>query len=121
MKKNAREKKSLKTIAVRPHRRGKSPTEPPRLNEANSKTITIRKIESSLAKNLKAMAAKEGKSVNQFVLDTLKEKTGMKKEKRFTKTYHDLDSLFGRWPDSEFQRVQDNINEQRKIDKALWK
>jgi len=67
------------------------------------------------------MAGQNGKSVNQFVLDTLKERLGLKKEKKYTVIHHDMDHLFGIWSENEFKLIQWNIDSERKIDKELWK
>ena len=85
------------------------------------KTITVRGLDEIIAKNLKRMAGQNGKSVNQFVLDTLKERLGLKKEKRYTVVHHDMDHLFGIWSENEFKRIQGKIDLERKIDKELWK
>ncbi|MFP4031723.1 MAG: hypothetical protein ACLFTV_09195 [Desulfococcaceae bacterium] len=34
--------------------------------------------------------------------------------------FHDLDHLFGRWTEEEFQRIQGKIDEERRIDPELW-
>ena len=85
------------------------------------KTITVRGLDEIIAKNLKLMAGRNGKSVNQFVLDTLKERLGLKKEKKYTVVHNDMDHLFGIWSENEFKRIQGNIDSERKIDKELWK
>jgi hypothetical protein len=84
------------------------------------KTITVRGLEPSLVEKLKHVAKKEGKSVNQLVLDTIKQHLGMKKEKQFTVVHHDMDHIFGRWSKEEFDRIQGKIDAERKIDKELW-
>jgi len=84
------------------------------------KTITVRGLESFLAEKLKQTARKEGKSVNQLVIDTIKLYLGMKKEKQFTAIHHDMDHIFGRWSEQEFKRIQEKIDSERKIDKELW-
>ena len=61
------------------------------------KTITVRGRDSFLAEKLKQFAKQESKSVNQFILGTLKQKVGVEKEKRFTVEHHDPDHLFGKW------------------------
>ena len=85
------------------------------------KTITVRGLDETISKNLKLMAGRNGKSVNQFVLDTLKERLGLKKEKKYTVVHHDMDHLFGIWSENEFKRIQGKIDSERKIDKELWK
>ena len=84
------------------------------------KTITVRGLDETITKNLKRMAGQKGKSVNQFVLDTLKERLGLKKEKKYTVVHHDMDHLFGIWSENEFKRIQGKIDSESKIDKELW-
>jgi len=84
------------------------------------KTITVRGLDETVAENLKRTAKQEEKSVNQFILDTLKERLGLKKEKKYTFVHHDLDHLFGIWSENEFKRIQGKIDSERKIDKELW-
>jgi hypothetical protein len=84
------------------------------------KAITIRGIDSSVSSKLKQVAKNERKSVNQLVLDMIKQNLGMQKRKKYTKKYNDLDHLFGKWTDSEFDKIQGIINSQRKIDLELW-
>jgi ribosomal protein S24E len=85
------------------------------------KAITIRGIDSAVSLKLKQIAKNEKKSVNQLVLDLIKQNIGMQKRKIYTKKYSDLDDLFGKWTDNEFEKIQDSINSQRKIDLELWK
>ena len=84
------------------------------------KTMTIRGLEPPLIDKLKEKAKKQDKSLNQFVIDTLKQHMGMNKEKKFTTEYHDLDHLFGKWTDKEFEKIQGKIDSERKIEKELW-
>jgi hypothetical protein len=75
--------------------------------------LFIRGIDPDLAASLKQQAQASGKSVNQLVLDLLKEHTGLYKEEHFTQKYHDLDFLFGRWTESEFHKIQGKIDNGR--------
>ncbi len=84
------------------------------------KTITVRGIDPILSEKLKRAAKEEGRSVNQIVIDTMKQSFGIKKEKKYTMVYHDLDHIFGRWSTEEFERIQEKIDKERKIDKELW-
>ena len=84
------------------------------------KAITIRGIDSSVFSELKQVAKNEKKSVNQLVLDMIKQNIGIQKKKKYTIKYDDLDHLFGSWTDAEFHEVQGIIDSQRKIDKELW-
>jgi len=85
------------------------------------KTITLRGLDTVLAENLKQKAGQEGKSVNQFILDTLKERMGLKKEKKYAVVHHDMDHLFGRWSEKEFKQIQKRIDSEREIDEELWR
>jgi len=69
------------------------------------KVITIRGIDPDMAERLKEVSSRQGKSINQLVLDILRQELGMEKRKRYTRTYDDLDELFGRWSDSEFEQI----------------
>ena len=84
------------------------------------KALTIRGVEAEVAEKLKLTAAKQGKSVNQVILDIIKEGLGLKKEKKYSREYDDLDDLFGRWSEGEFQEIQAKINRERTIDPELW-
>ncbi|MCP4340962.1 MAG: toxin-antitoxin system HicB family antitoxin [Desulfobulbaceae bacterium] len=84
-------------------------------------SISIRGVDEKLAALLKKKASSENKSVNQFVLDTLKKELGLKKEKRFTQEWHDLDSLFGKWSQEEFFQIQEKITSERQIDEEIWR
>jgi hypothetical protein len=50
-----------------------------------------------------------------------KKRVGLKKEKRFTQQWHDLDDLFGKWSEEEFARIQKKITSERQIDEEIWK
>ena len=84
------------------------------------KTMTVRGIDSALSEKMKQAANQEGKSVNQVVIDTIRRHFGMIKEKKFTAVYHDLDHIFGRWSQEDFDKIQGKIDTERKIDKELW-
>ncbi len=84
------------------------------------KAITIRGIDYDMSVKLKQVAETEKKSVNQLVLDLIKQNIGMQKKKKYTRTYNDLDDLFGEWSDAEFERIQGSVDNQRKIDLELW-
>lgn len=85
------------------------------------KAITIRGVDADMAERLKQAALKQGKSVNQMVIDIIKKDLGIDKEKQYSRVYSDLDHLFGRWTDDEFKSVQGKIDGERIIDRDLWK
>lgn len=82
--------------------------------------MTVRGIDPSLAERLKEAAKREGKSVNRYVVDSMKILLGEEKEKRFSVQYDDMDDLFGRWSQEQFERIQGKIDSERKIDGDLW-
>ncbi len=84
-------------------------------------SISIRGIDDELAALLKETASSKKMSVNQFVLETLKKQVGLRKEKRFSLEWHDLDNLFGKWSEEEFFQIQKKIDNERTIDEELWK
>jgi hypothetical protein len=89
--------------------------------EIHMSSFSIRGIDEELALLLKKTAASEHKSVNQFLLETIKKQLGLKKEKRYTQDWHDLDSLFGKWSKEDFDGIQGKITAERQIDEELWK
>ncbi len=84
------------------------------------KMITLRGIDPALSKKIKLEAEKENKSINQFLVDTLKKNLGLGKKKKFTRIFHDLDELFGKWSEKEFNQFQGQLEAQRTIDSELW-
>ena len=84
------------------------------------KSMTLRGLDSQLVAKLKEVAEREGKSVNQTVLDALRKQFGLDKSRRFTEVYRDLDHLFGRWDEDEFMQIQQKIDSERRIDSELW-
>ena len=85
------------------------------------KSISIRGLDDQLAFRLKQDAEAAKKSVNQFVLETLKKQVGLDKEKQYTNVYDDLDTLFGRWSKDEFDGIQGKIDAERCIEQEIWK
>jgi len=84
------------------------------------KAVTIRGVEPEVAEKLKSTAAQEGKSINQLTLDFIKAGLGLKKTKKYSREYDDLDHLFGRWRDDEYKDIQGKIDQGRRIDPELW-
>ena len=84
------------------------------------KSMTLRGLDSQLVAKLREEAEREGKSVNQTVLDALRKQFGLDKSRRFTEVHHDLDHLFGRWDEDEFMQIQQKSDSERRIDSELW-
>jgi hypothetical protein len=83
------------------------------------KAVTIRGVDNELSEKLKTMAKKQGKSVNQLTIELIKNSLGLQKEKKFSREYDDLDDLFGRWSEDEFNAVEGKISRERCIDPEL--
>ncbi len=79
-------------------------------------SIALHDIDEQLSALLKQRAAQAQKSIDQFIVDTLKKHLGLEKEKE----YDDLDTLFGSWTEEEFNSIQKKISSERKIDQELW-
>ena len=75
------------------------------------KSMNIRGIDQNLAEELHRAAKKQGKSINQLVLETIRKSFGLNKTKKYTNTYDDLDHLFGRWSQKEFEQIQGKIDQ----------
>lgn len=84
------------------------------------KAVTIRGIEPEVSERLKLAAAEQGKSVNQLTIEIIKESLGLKKRKKYSREYDDLDDLFGRWSEDEFKEISSKIASERQIDQNLW-
>ena len=84
------------------------------------KAITIRGIDVELDEKLKQTSKEKHKSVNQLIIDLLSQSLGIQKKRVFTREYHDLDHLFGRWTEDQFERIEKAIDDQRRLDEELW-
>ena len=85
------------------------------------KTITVRGIEPEVAASLKEVASRQGTSVNRIVLEMIHKELGMEREKKYFRRYNDLDGLFGKWSEEEFQQISGAIEHNRQVDSELWK
>ena len=85
------------------------------------KNMTVRGIDPVLAGKLKEAAAQQSKSMNQLVVETLRERFGVGPHKGLSVIHHDMDHLFGKWTVEEFEQVQGEVDAQRQIDPELWK
>jgi len=85
------------------------------------KNMTIRGIDTSLDQALRKAAKAESNSVNQLVVNTLRERFGLAKAPRYTRRHHDLDELFGTWSENHYQDVENALQQQRCIDPELWR
>ena len=82
-------------------------------------TMTVRGIDTEVAKLLKDQANSEGISVNALLLKMVKESLGVEKKRR-TKIYHDLDHLAGTWSEKDLKEFRKNVEDLEKVDKEIW-
>ena len=54
--------------------------------------------------------------MNTLILEVVNKSTGFENENRFSKQYDDLDDLFGRWSEDEYELIQQKIDGERQID-----
>jgi hypothetical protein len=84
------------------------------------KTVTVRGIDVELDRSIKARAASEDLSANQWIVQALKKATGTGKKQIFP-VHHDLDELAGGWTREETKAFAKNTKAFEKIDEELWK
>ena len=84
------------------------------------KAITIRGLDPEVAERLKERAYLQNKSVNRFLLEMINKELGLENEQKYSKRYYDLDELFGKWSEEEFQKISNKIDQSRQIDSELW-
>lgn len=84
------------------------------------KMLTIRGVDEDLSARIKKAAREESLSVNQYIVNLLMKQFGKAKEKKFTRKYSDLNSLFGQWSEKEYGDFKKELESQRKIDPELW-
>jgi len=85
------------------------------------KTFLLRSIKDDLYTEIKKQAESNSESINKFVLSVLEGELGFKKQIKRKKRFTDLDGLFGKWDEKEYCLITQEIKDQRKIDKELWK
>lgn len=84
-------------------------------------SLSVRGIDAELAEALKRRARESEKSVNQLVVEILRNSVGLNKSKKFTQVHTDLDRFFGTWSEEEHRLVQGKIDAERRVDPELWK
>ncbi len=83
--------------------------------------LTVRGVDAQLHSALKRAAREAGVSVNQVVLDALRQATGLEPAGRQSQQWHhDLDYLAGTWTAAEYGEFVAALAEQRPIDGELW-
>ena len=86
------------------------------------KSLLLRGLEDELLNKIKKKAKIESLSMNKYIILLLEEKLGFaEKHKKGIKEYDDLENLFGKWSNKEYQAISKNVKKQRIIDGELWK
>jgi plasmid stability protein len=76
--------------------------------------ITVRNVDDDLARRLKERAAARGTSVNETVLEILRDATGANARRRRLERY-------ANWTAREAARFDDAVRAQRVVDEKLWR
>ncbi len=76
--------------------------------------ISVRYESAELAKRLKARAAREGKSLNTWIVEVLQRAVGLSERRERLKRYTT-------WSDEDLERFTEELQAQRGIDAKLWK
>lgn len=90
-------------------------------NGEKMKAITIRGVDKDLENKLKGTAKSESLSVNQLILNSLRKSLGLEKNKIHTMQYSDLNFLFGKWTEDEYEAFEKTQKNFQSIDAELWK
>ena len=85
------------------------------------KAITIRGVDKDLEGKLKSVAKSGTLSVNQLILNSLRKSLGLEKNKIHTRQYSDLNFLFGKWTEDEYEAFEKTQKNFQSIDAELWK
>ena len=83
------------------------------------KSFPLRGLDEELDATLKKVSKKTSLSINQLILNILREKLGLNKKKTHTQEYGDLNFLFGTWSEAEFAEFEATQVEFNKIDDEL--
>ncbi len=85
------------------------------MKSSHKKQYTIRNLPAQLDQKLRQKTREERKSLNEVVVEALKQGVGLSEQPCF---FHDLDSLAGSWKeDSEFEA---SLEIQDQVDPKLW-
>ena len=83
------------------------------------RTLTIRNVTPSLADALEAEKRRLGTSMNNTVLQLLRESLNVDKESG--RRTNGLEKLAGGWTEEDFQEFARNTADQRVVDDEMWK
>ena len=81
--------------------------------------ITLRKLPPRIAEAVRQRAAERKTSLNRAVIGLLEESTGVAASGA-PQTHHELDELCGAWSRAEARAFDRALDEQRRLDPALW-
>lgn len=80
------------------------------------KTLTIRNVPRELDEALQRERARRGLSLNQTVIDLLRQRLGVGVERS-----NGLARLGGRWNDEELERFGDSVASFERVDEEVWR
>lgn len=84
--------------------------------------ITVRGIPPEIEKAIRNESKRKNISLNKTIVSLLKKAVGGRVKKSSKEiVYHDLDHLSGAWSKEKAQQFERNLEDQRQIDKDVWK
>lgn len=86
--------------------------------KAFMKQITVRGVPSDIARALEEEKNRRGTSLNQTILDLLRQSLGLKQGLRYD---NGLSALAGTWTVEEHANFEANTRQFEQIDEELWK
>jgi hypothetical protein len=84
------------------------------------RTITLRNLPRELERLLEEKAAASESSLNKTVIRLLEKAVGIRKPSPGDRRHHDLDELAGSWSPEQAREFDQQLEEQRQIDRGLW-
>ncbi len=86
------------------------------------KQLTVRGFEKELERRIRALARREGLSLNQAALRLLRKGAGLEEEApRFDVVGSSLDPFIGTWSDAEARELEKALQVFARVDEDLWK
>ena len=83
-------------------------------------TITLKGLDKTTAAWLRDEAAKQGKSVEEVVLQLVRTSIKATHQPSELRIHHDLDALAGTWSDEEADNFLNATADFNRIDETLW-
>lgn len=84
------------------------------------KQLTIRGIDDSLEQSLRALAQRQGTSLNRAALQLLRRGAGLDESQEAPTVGRSLDAFIGTWSSEQAEEMETALAVFEQIDEALW-